>query len=100
MDTVNVLGLGEDSPMYGSINTDSFEVLSSETKNFVTLRVPYPLGFFPRSASVRVDDPQDGWKGRGLWSNFSTYTTWHLEGGKGTLPKIVKFQMRQTPLDK
>ena len=100
MDTVNVLGLGEDSPMYGSINTDSFEVLSSETKSFVTLRVPYPLGFFPRSASVRVDDPQDGWKGRGLWSNFSTYTTWHLEGGKGTLPKIVKFQMRQDPLDK
>jgi hypothetical protein len=100
MDSANVLGLGKESPMYGSINTDSMEVFSSATKQFVTLRVPYPLGFFPRSASIRIDDPNGGWKGKGLWSSFATYATWHLEGGKGTLPKTVKFQMRPDPLAK
>jgi hypothetical protein len=100
LDSVDALGLGKDSPMYGSINTDSMEVFSSKTKQFVSLVVPYPMGFFPRSATVRVDDPNTGWKGKGLWSSFATYATWHQEGGKGTLPKAVKFQMRPSPLAK
>jgi hypothetical protein len=91
--------------MYGSVNTDAFEVIQRSTKQFVTLRVPYPLGFFPRSANGRVDDPRAGWKGRGLWASYSTYATWHIEGGKGeggpgVLPKAVKFQMRPNPLAK
>ena len=56
----DVLGLGKDAPMYGSNNTDAFEVINPATKQFVTLRVPYPLGFFPRSANGRVDDPRTG----------------------------------------
>jgi hypothetical protein len=100
MDTDNVLGLGKDSPMYGSINTDSMEVFSSAMKKFVPLRVAYPMGFFPRSATIRVDDPKAGWKGGGLWSSFATYASWHLEPGKGALPKVVKFQMRPNPLAK
>ncbi len=105
MDVHDVLGLGADAPMYGSVNTDAFEVIQRSTKQFVTLRVPYPLGFFPRSANGRVDDPQAGWKGRGLWASYSTYATWHIEGGKGeggpgVLPKAVKFQMRPNPLAK
>ena len=99
-DSENVLGLGKDSPMYGSINTDSMEVFSSTTKKFVPLRVPYPLGFFPRSATIRIDNPATGWKGGGLWSSFATYASWHVEGGKGVLPKVVKFQMRPNPLAK
>ncbi len=70
------------------------------TKQFVTLRVPYPLGFFPRSANGRVDDPKTGWKGKGFWASYSTYATWHIEGGKGVQAKAVKFQMRPTPLAK
>jgi len=105
MDVHDVLGLGKDAPMYGSNNTDAFEVINPVTKQFVTLRVPYPLGFFPRSANGRVDDPKTGWKGKGLWSSYSTYATWHIEGGKGeggpgVLPKAVKFQMRPNPLAK
>ncbi len=105
MDVHDVLGLGADAPMYGSVNTDAFEVIQRSTKQFVTLRVPYPLGFFPRSANGRVDDPKAGWKGRGLWASYSTYATWHIEGGKGeggpgVLPKAVKFQMRPNPLAK
>jgi len=105
MDVHDVLGLGKDAPMYGSVNTDAFEVLQPSTKQFVTLRVPYPLGFFPRSANGRVDDPRSGWKGKGLWSSFSSYATWHGEGGRGEggpgmLPKAVKIQMRPNPLAK
>jgi hypothetical protein len=66
VDTHNALGLGKDAPMYGSVNTDAIEVLNPETKQFVTLRVPYPMGFFARSANGRIDDPTAGWKGRGL----------------------------------
>ena len=100
LDSEDVLGLGKDSHMYGSINTDSMEVFSSATKQFVTLRVPYPLGFFPRSASIRIDDPNTGWKGKALWSSFASYAGWHYEGAKGVLPKVVKFQMRPSPLAK
>jgi hypothetical protein len=100
LDSEDVLGLGKDSSMYGGYNTSSMEVLSSTTKQFVTLRVPYPMGFMPRSATIRIDDPNAGWKGKGLWSSYSTFTNWHLEGGRGTKPKVVKFQMRPSPLAK
>ena len=46
----------------------------------------------------RIDDPTGGWKGRGLWSAFSPYTLWHVEGGKGTRSKLIKFQVRPDPL--
>ena len=71
-----------------------------KTGQLVELRVPYPMGFLARSSSGRIDDPKAGWKGRGLWSNYSTYTPWHMEGGKGTKLPIVKFQVRPDPLAK
>ena len=46
----------------------------------------------------RIDDPNAGWKGKGLWSTFGNRTPFHIEGGKGTLPKVVKFQLRPDPL--
>ena len=100
MDIHDVLGLGRDAPMYGSVNTDSLDVWSPRSKQFVTLRVPYPLGFFPRSATGRIDNPNAGWKGKGLWSSYSIYAPWHIEGGKGAHQKVVKFQMRPNPLAK
>jgi hypothetical protein len=105
MDVHDTLGLGKDAPLYSNVNTDAFEVLQPSTKKFVTLRVPYPLGFFPRSANGRVDDPKAGWKGKGLWASYSSYATWHMEGGKaeggpGALGKAVKFQIRPSPLAK
>jgi hypothetical protein len=105
IDVHDVLSLGRDAPMYGSVNTNAIEVIQPSTKQFVTLRIPYPLGYFPRSANGRVDDPAAGWKGKGLWSSFSSYATWHGEGGRGEggekfLPKAVKMQMRPNPLAK
>ena len=46
----------------------------------------------------RIDDPNAGWKGRALYSNYGTHFVWHIEGGKGTKGKIVKFQLRPNPI--
>jgi hypothetical protein len=100
MDRWGTLGLGENVPTYASMNADSLEAFDPTTKQFVTLRVPYPLSFFARSATGRVDDPATGWKGKGFWASYATYASWHIEGGKGTLPKAVKFQIRPNPLAK
>ena len=98
MDYHNILGLGKDTPLYGTTNLDAFVAFDRRAKQFVTLRIPYPMGFMPRALSGRVDDPKTGWKGKGLWSDFGSYAGWHIEGGYGTLPKAVKFQMRPNPL--
>ena len=104
VDLHNVLGLGQDTPMYGTTNYDALQVLLPETGQFLQLRVPYPMGFFSRSSNGRIDDPNTGWKGRGLWSSFSSYTPWHIEGeysdggNTGNGSKAVRFQMRPHPL--
>ena len=98
VDHHDVLGLGPDIPLYGVVNTDSLEVFVPDGEQFITLRVPYPMGFFSRSSNGRIDDPTTGWKGKGLWSSYSNYAAWHLEGGPGTNQKAVKFQIRPHPL--
>ena len=44
--------------------------------------------------------PKAGWKGRGLYANYGTNFLWHIEGGKGTKSKLMKFQVRPDPLAK
>ena len=44
----------------------------------------------------RIDDAHAGWKGRALYANYGTHFVWHIEGGKGTKGKVVKFQIRPT----
>ena len=73
IDHHDVLGFGPETPVYGVVNTDSLEVFVPATGAFVTLRVPYPMGFFSRSSVGRIDDPATGWKGRG--SGRATRTT-------------------------
>jgi hypothetical protein len=46
----------------------------------------------------RIDDPKVGWKGRGIWATYGAYMTWHIEGGTGRKNKVVKFQIRLSPL--
>jgi hypothetical protein len=46
----------------------------------------------------RIDDPNGGWKGRGLWSTCAGPAPYHIEGGKGTTSKVVHFQLRPNPL--
>ena len=65
---------------------------------WVTLRVPYPIGFFAKGMDGRIDDPKAGWKGKGLWSTYATRALFHVEGGKGTTSKVLHFQLRPDPL--
>jgi hypothetical protein len=46
----------------------------------------------------RIDDPNAGWKGRGLWSTNGDRTPWLKEGGKGSRPRAVHIQFRPDPL--
>lgn len=100
LDHWDTLGLGKGVPMYANTNTDSLEALLPKTGEFVTLRIPYPMGFFARHANGRIDDPKAGWKGKGWWSAYSSYAGWHTEGGKGTRQPLAKFQIRPNPLAK
>lgn len=56
------------------------------------------MGFYSKGFDGRIDDPTAGWKGRGLWSSYDTRALTHIEGGKGTYSKVLKFQMRPDPL--
>ena len=98
VDQHDVSGFGKDTPIATGSNSDALLVLDPETGKWTTLRVPYPLGFYSRGLDGRIDDPEAGWKGRALWANYGTHYVWHIEGGKGTKGKMVKFQMRPDPL--
>jgi hypothetical protein len=98
VDRFNTSGLGANTPLATGSNSDALLALNTQTKEWVTLRVPYPLGFYSRGMDGRIDDPNAGWKGRALWANYGTHFVWHIEGGKGTKGKIVKFQVRPDPL--
>jgi hypothetical protein len=98
VDQHDTLGLGRDTPIATGSNSDSLLVLNPQSREWLTLRVPYPLGFYSRGLDGRIDDPDGGWKGRGLWANYGTHFVWHIEGGKGTKGKLVHFQLRPDPL--
>jgi hypothetical protein len=96
VDQFDTLGLGRDVPIAtGNANESLLALVNGK---FVNLRVPYPQGFYAKWMDGRIDDAGAGWKGRGLWSTFATRTPFHLEGGKGTTSKVVKFQLRPDPL--
>jgi hypothetical protein len=96
VDQFNTFGLGTNVP----INTGNLSegLLVLKDGEWVVLRVPYPLGFYTKWLDGRIDDPNGGWKGRGLWATVSTRAPFHMEGGKGTTSKVVKFQLRPDPL--
>ena len=96
VDQHNAVGLGNDVPISTANENDGFAALVDG--KMVTLRVPYPLGFYAKGLDARIDDPQAGWKGRGLWSSEGDRTPWLKEGGKGTLPIAFHFQLRPNPL--
>jgi hypothetical protein len=98
VDQHNVAGFGPDTPIATGSNSDALLVLDRETGEWTKLRVPYPMGFYHRGLDGRIDDPDAGWKGRALWANYGTHLVWHIEGGKGTRGKLVKFQIRPDPL--
>jgi hypothetical protein len=96
VDQFNTFGLGNNVPIATGNMNDA--LLALVDGKFVVLRVPYPVGYFTKWMDGRIDDPNGGWKGKELWTTTSTRTMFHLETGKGTLPKVVRFQLRPDSL--
>ena len=96
VDQFNTFGLGANVPIASGNMSDAYFALVDG--KFVTIRVPYPMGFFAKWGEGRIDDPNAGWKGKGLWATSSTRTVFHNEGGKANKPQVVKFQLRPDPL--
>jgi hypothetical protein len=98
VDKHNTFGMGENVPVVNGTNSDSLMALDPATGKWTILRVPYPLSFYQRGLDGRIDDPNAGWKGRGLWAVNGTRTPWHMDTGKGQLATMVQFQIRPSPL--
>jgi hypothetical protein len=96
VDQFDTLGLGKNTPIITGNSSDSLIALVNG--KFVIMRVPYPLGFFAKGMDGRFDDDKAGWKGKGVWTTWGTRTPFHSETGKGTMPKVVHFQVRPNPL--
>ena len=96
VDRFDMLGLGKDVPL--ATGNESEGLLALVDGKFMTFRVPYPMGFYAKGIDGRIDDAKAGWKGKGIWTSISTRAPFHMEGGRGTTSKLVKFQVRPDPL--
>jgi hypothetical protein len=96
VDQFDTFGLGANVPI--NTGNGSEGLLALKDGRWVVLRVPYPLGFYAKWMDGRIDDPNTGWKGRGLWATTSTRAPFHMETGKDTYPKLMHFQLRPDPL--
>ncbi len=96
VDRFDTLGLGRDVPIVSSNGNEA--LLALVGGKFVNIHVPYPMSFFTKNVDGRIDDPDAGWKGRGLWTTSGTRTNFHGEGGKQARPTVYKVQMRPDPL--
>jgi hypothetical protein len=96
VDRFDLLGLGKDIPL--ATGNESEGLLALVDGKFLTFRVPYPMGFYAKGMDGRIDNPNGGWKGKGIWTTYATRAPFHTEGGKGNTSKLVKFQVRPDPL--
>ena len=96
VDQFDTFGLGKNVPIATGNMNDA--LLALVDGKFVVLRVPYVMGYFTKWVEGRIDDPAGGWKGRALWTTYSTRTMFHSEGGTQNRPKVVRFQLRPDPL--
>ena len=96
VDWVGTLGLGKNVPIAMGNGADAVHALMKG--EFVTLHIPYPQGVFPKNVDGRIDNEAAGWKGRGLWTTSGTRTLFHSESGTEGSQKVVKLQMRPSPL--
>ena len=96
MDQHNTLGLGNDVPISTGNENDS--LIAYVGGKFVVMRVPYPISFYAKGLDGRIDDPKGGWQGRGIWTTNGDRVPWLKEGGKGTTPLAMHFQIRPNPL--
>ncbi len=90
--------MGKNVPIVtGNLSDALFALVNGK---WITLRVPFPNGFYTKWVDGRIDNPNTGWKGKSMWATYSTRTMFHLEGGTENKPKVVRFQLQPDPLAK
>jgi len=97
VDQHDTLGMGKDTVMLNGTGSDSILAFDQTTEKFTTIRIPHPLNVFTRGLDGRIDDPDTGWKGRGLWFTNGLDPLIHSEVQRSFVAKI---QMRPDPLAK
>jgi hypothetical protein len=97
VDQQNTLGLGENEVFCTGTGSDSLIGFNPQTEQFTRITIPYPLNAYMRGLDGRIDDPDAGWKGRGLWADYGGDPTIHVETQQG---QIYQVQLRNSPLDK
>ena len=95
VDQFDALGLGKDMVIVTGTSSDALFIFDPKTERFSTFRMPYPLPFFTRGLDGRIDDPNAGWKGRGLWASYNSYLPKFNETKMGYVAHI---QLRPNPL--
>jgi streptogramin lyase len=95
VDQFDTLGLGRDVVVVNGTNSDSLIAFLPTTEKFVVIRVPYPLNTYTRGLDGRIDDPNTGWKGRGIWFTNGLDPIIHSEQQRSYIAKI---QIRPDPL--
>ena len=101
VDRQNASGLGKDTVILDGTTSDSLIAYQQDTKTWVRLTEPYPMGMFSRFLDARIDDPKAGWKGRGIYAANESRGTQLTEGYGGKSPsQLFHFQVRPDPLAK
>jgi hypothetical protein len=94
VDRFNTLGMGKDTVILNGTDSDSLLAFSQKTKKFTVIRIPYPMNVFTRGLDGRIDNPNTGWKGRGLWFDNGLDPLIHSEKQQGFIAHV---QLRPTP---
>ena len=86
------------SRRYGFHSAESINTKRAPMKLTHEAKGTFAIAPTPFHDDGRIDDAGAGWKGRELWATVSTRAPFHMEGGKGTTSKVLKFQLRPDPL--
>jgi streptogramin lyase len=95
IDQFNASGLGKDTVFVTGTTSDAQFIFDPKTEKFSVFRIPYPMPYYARGLDGRIDDPNAGWKGRGLWMTYSSYLPRFTENRSGT---VNHMQIRPNPL--
>jgi hypothetical protein len=86
--------LGKDVPIASSSGGEA--LIAVVNGKLVTLRIPYPLGFFTKNVDGRIDDVNGGWKGRAVWTTSGReITSIVVTAVKNCHQKFLKFKFAQ-----
>ncbi|MGE5445218.1 MAG: hypothetical protein ACM3SR_11560 [Ignavibacteriales bacterium] len=97
VDQFNVIGLGANEVFCNGTGSDELIGFNPLTHKFTRIRVPYPIPFYQRGLDGRIDDPNAGWKGRGIWVGNNMDPIQQVEEND-SVGYVVHVQLRPNPL--